>query len=47
MPTFAEKFKATQQARSPKATVRTRSQFGHSHEVNSIFYLHIGVSAEG
>jgi hypothetical protein len=39
MRTFAEKPKATQQAISPKATVRTRSHFGHSHEVNSVLHL--------
>jgi len=33
-------------SRSPKATVRTQSQFGHNHEVNSILYLHIGISVE-
>lgn len=39
MRTFAEKPKATQQVNSPRATVRTPSHFGHSHEVNSILHL--------
>lgn len=36
MRTFAEKPKANQRATSPKATAQTRSNFGHSHGVNSI-----------
>lgn len=39
MRTFATKPKATQQTTSSKATARTRSHFGHNHEVNSILHL--------
>src|SRR5262245_41982942 len=39
MRTFAENHKATQQATSAKATVRTPSHFGHIHEANSLLRL--------
>lgn len=38
MRTFAEKPKRTEPAKSPKAIVRARSHFGHSHQENSILY---------
>lgn len=39
MRTFAEKPKANQLARFPKATVTTQSHLGHSHQMNSILRL--------
>jgi len=39
MRTFAEKPKATQQAKFPKTMVPDRSHLGHNHEANSILHL--------